>query len=142
MIPALKNAEFLRYGIMHKNNFINSPNCLNKDLSLKAYPSVFIAGQLSGVEGYVESIASGLLCAINLHLKLQGKEPIILDSQTVLGALATFITTPTENFQPMNANYGILAPLQEQIRDKAKKKQEYALRSLSIIKNIKEKINE
>ena len=142
MIPALKNAEFLRYGIMHKNNFINAPNCLNKDLSLKAYPQVFIAGQLSGVEGYVESIASGLLCAINLHLKLQNKEPIILDATTVLGALATFITTPSANFQPMNANYGILAPLQEKVRDKSLKKQAYATRALEIINSIKEKIYE
>ena len=141
MIPALKNAEFLRYGVMHKNNFINSPECLNKDLSLKDYPLVYIAGQLSGVEGYVESIASGLLCAINLHLKISGQEPIILDSQTVLGALQSYVTTKNANFQPMNANYGIISPLAEHVRDKSEKKKQYANRALNIINNVKENIN-
>ena len=142
LIPALKNAEFLRYGVMHKNNFINSPNSLNEDLSLKNYPYVFIAGQLSGVEGYVESIASGLLCAINLHLKLSNKQTIKPNPQTVIGALQGYVTTKNENFQPMNANYGILAPLEEHVRDKSLKKKMLGERSLQIIKNIKENINE
>lgn len=141
MIPALKNAEFLRYGVMHKNNFINSPKSLSKDLSLKDYPLVYIAGQLSGVEGYVESIASGLLCAINLDLKLKGEQPLPLDSNTVLGALSTYVTTENSSFQPMNANYGILAPLEEKVRDKSLKKKMLADRAIEIINNLKETVN-
>ncbi len=141
MIPALKNAEFLRYGVMHKNNFINSPKSLNKDLSLKEYPLVYIAGQLGGVEGYVESIATGLLCAINLDLKLRGNKPLELDSKTVLGALSTYVTTENANFQPMNANYGILAPLEQVIRDKSTKKKMLGERAIEITKNLKEIIN-
>ncbi len=141
MIPALKNAEFLRYGVMHKNNFINSPKSLNEDLSIKAYPLVFIAGQLGGVEGYVESIATGLLCAINLDLKLQGKRALPIDTKTVLGALASYVTTENASFQPMNANYGILAPLDGIIKDKALKKKMLGERSIEITKNLKEIIN-
>jgi len=141
MIPALKNAEFLRYGVMHKNNFINAPKSLNQDLSLKDYPLVFIAGQLGGVEGYVESMATGLLCAINLDLKLNGKTALPLDSKTVLGALATYVTTENSNFQPMNANYGILAPLDSVIRDKSLKKKMLGDRAIEITKNLKEIIN-
>ena len=141
MIPALKNAEFLRYGVMHKNNFINAPKSLNQDLSLKDYPLVFIAGQLGGVEGYVESMATGLLCAINLDLKLNGKTALPLDSKTVLGALATYVTTENANFQPMNANYGILAPLDSVIRDKSLKKKMLGDRAIEITKNLKEIIN-
>ena len=141
MIPALKNAEFLRYGVMHKNNYLNSPKSLNKDLSLKQYPNVFIAGQLSGVEGYVESIGSGLLCAINLDLKLRGLSCLPLDSNTVLGALSVYVTTENSSFQPMNANYGILAPLEEKIRDKSLKKKLLGERTIQTIYNLKESIN-
>ena len=140
MIPALKNAEFLRYGIMHKNHYINSPEVLNKDLSLKACPYTFIAGQLSGVEGYVESIAGGLICAINLVRKLEGKEYLPLTNNTVLGALTNYVTTQSGNFQPMNANYGIISPLEEKIRDKALKKELMGKRALEEIKDYKEKI--
>lgn len=134
MIPALKNAEFLRYGVMHRNTFINSPSCLNSDFSLKNKPSVFFAGQITGVEGYVESAASGLLAAVHLYTKLNGKKPVIPDCTTVLGALSAHISNATQNFQPMNANFGILAPLEKHIRDK---KQRYCALAERAIENIK-----
>lgn len=142
LIPALKNAEFLRYGVMHKNHFINAPTTLNKDLSLKNYPLTFVAGQLSGVEGYVESIAGGFICAVNIDRKLSGKEPVLFPPETVMGALQSFITTESEKFEPMNANYGIIVPLQERIRDKSEKKRRIGVRALEKIKEIKEIINE
>ncbi|MBE5756752.1 MAG: methylenetetrahydrofolate--tRNA-(uracil(54)-C(5))-methyltransferase (FADH(2)-oxidizing) TrmFO [Clostridiales bacterium] len=134
LIPALKNAEFLRYGVMHKNTFINSPKVLNNDFSLKEYPFIFFAGQISGVEGYVESIASGLVSAISMERKLNGKPPIDFTNKTVIGALSNYVATVNENFQPMNANFGILPNLQ--IRDKKQKKEEQAKISLAKIKEI------
>ena len=134
MIPALKNADFLRYGVMHRNTFIDSPRCLNIDFSLKGNESLFFAGQITGVEGYVESAASGLLAAINLYQKLQGGDLSVPDNTTVLGALSAHISAPNENFQPMNANFGILAPLEEYIRDK---KQRYRALAERAIENIK-----
>lgn len=119
MIPALKNAEFMRYGVMHRNSFINSPVLLNKNLSLKANPNVFFAGQLSGVEGYMESAASGILAAINAFAYINGRKPLILPITTMLGAIINYITNPdTKKFQPMGANFGLLPPLTERIRDK------------------------
>lgn len=135
MIPALRNAEYLRYGVMHRNTFINSPSCLNADFSLKSNPTVFFAGQITGVEGYVESAASGLLAAIHILRKLNGEQPIIPDNTTVLGALSAHISGVTENFQPMNANFGILKPAEKTIRDK---KQRYAYLAERAIENIKE----
>lgn len=134
MIPALKNADFLRYGVMHRNTFIDSPRCLNIDFSLKGNESLFFAGQITGVEGYVESAASGLLAAINLYQKLQGGDLSVPDNTTVLGALSAHISAPNENFQPMNANFGILKPLNEIVRDK---KRRYALLAERAIENIK-----
>ena len=134
MIPALKNADFLRYGVMHRNTFIDSPRCLNIDFSLKCNESLFFAGQITGVEGYVESAASGLLAAINLYQKLQGGDLSVPDNTTVLGALSAHISAPNENFQPMNANFGILKPLNEIVRDK---KRRYALLAERAIENIK-----
>ena len=137
MIPALKNAEFLRYGVMHRNTFINSPKSLNFDYSLKTMPNVFIAGQLSGVEGYVESAGSGLLAAIYLERKLNGKSEIRISDNTVLGALAKYVTTLSDNFQPMNANFGILPPIT--LRDKKERKRLMAERSIADVdKFIKE----
>ncbi len=133
MIPALKNADFLRYGVMHRNTFINSPSCLNSDFSLKAKPTVFFAGQITGVEGYVESAASGLLAARHLYSKLQGREPVIPDNTTVLGALSAHIAGASENFQPMNANFGILKSPEMKIRDK---KQRYAYLAKCALKEI------
>ena len=131
LIPALKNAEFVRYGVMHKNIFINSPALLDCDFSMKSKPEIFFAGQISGVEGYVESKAGGLMCGVNAFRRLKGKAPIKPDGATLCGALALYVSSPNECFQPMNANFGILKPLGEEIRDKAKKKEAYALRALA-----------
>ncbi len=142
IIPALKNAEFLRYGVMHRNTYINAPEVLNSDFSMKQYPLTFFAGQISGVEGYVESIASGLMCAIHMDRKLQGKEALVLDNTTVIGALSNYVATENSDFQPMNSNYGILAPLGENIRNKKDKKALLSKRAIENIKKIKEIINE
>ena len=109
LIPGLENAKFARYGLMHRNSYIYAPKILNDDLSMKVNKNIFIAGQLSGVEGYVESAASGLLAAIYLYLRLKNKEFKPLSFNTVLGALVRYIThTGLNNFQPMNANFGII----------------------------------
>lgn len=133
IIPALKNAEYHRYGVMHKNTFINSPSVLNKDYSLKEYPQIFFAGQITGVEGYVESAASGLTAGIYCLRKMQNKEQVTVSENTVLGALARYITTENKDFQPMNANFGILPSLNMMIRDKAERKRVMAERSLKEI---------
>lgn len=131
LIPALKNAEFMRYGVMHRNSFINSPKLLNSDLSLKKYPNIFFAGQLSGVEGYMESAASGIIAGINAVRKLKGEEPFVLPKFTMIGALLGYITDGTvENFQPMGANFGILPPLEEKIKDKRERYMALSQRSL------------
>ena len=135
IIPALKNAEFLRYGVMHRNTFINSPLCLNADFSLKSNPTVFFAGQITGVEGYVESAASGILAAVHMLEKLNGREPVIPDNTTVSGALSAHISGANENFQPMNANFGILKSPEKLIKDK---KQRYAYLTERALKNISE----
>lgn len=137
MIPALKNAEFVRFGVMHRNSFINSPKILNSDLSLKISNNIFFAGQLSGVEGYMESAASGIVAGINAVNKLQGKSPIILPNISMIGALLNYITDETvENFQPMGANFGILPPLENHIRDKRERYAALANRSLDYFKTI------
>ncbi len=131
MIPGLENAEFVRFGVMHRNTFINSPKLLNKDLSLKANSDIFFAGQLSGVEGYMESAASGIICGINAAKKVLGEEAVILPEFSMIGALLNYITDETvENFQPMGANFGILPPLSEKIRDKRERYQAFSNRSL------------
>ena len=125
MIPALKDAEFMRYGVMHRNSFINSPELLNKNLSLKANPNVFFAGQLSGVEGYMESAASGIMAGLNVFAYINGKNPFVLPTTTVIGAILNYITDPnTKKFQPMGANFGLLPPLDMRVRDK---KERYGL---------------
>lgn len=119
LIPALKNAEFVRYGVMHRNSFINSPQVLNRDLSAKADGRVFFAGQLSGVEGYMESAASGIIAGRNALARSRGEAPLILPEFTMIGALLNYITgTDSDNFQPMGANFGILPPLDARIKDK------------------------
>ena len=131
MIPGLENAEFVRFGVMHRNTFINSPKLLNSDLSLKCNNNIFFAGQLSGVEGYMESAASGIIAGINAAARLCGKEPLILPKYTMIGALLSYICDETvENFQPMGANFGILPPLEEKIRDKRERYMALAERSL------------
>jgi len=140
IIPALKNAEFLRYGVMHKNTFINSTKVLNPDFSLKEHPKVFFAGQITGVEGYVESACSGLMAGIYALRKLKGKSEVLISDQTVTGALVKYITTGNKDFEPMNANFGILPPLGRVIRDKAERKREMAERSLERVGEFKKEI--
>ncbi|MBE6787837.1 MAG: methylenetetrahydrofolate--tRNA-(uracil(54)-C(5))-methyltransferase (FADH(2)-oxidizing) TrmFO [Ruminococcaceae bacterium] len=135
LIPALKNAEFMRYGVMHRNSFINSPKLLSVDLSLKEYPNIFFAGQLSGVEGYMESAASGIIAGINAVKRLKGEQPLVLPKFTMIGALLGYITDESvEKFQPMGANFGILPPLEEKIRDKRERYMALAQRSLEFFK--------
>lgn len=141
MIPALAHAEFARYGVMHRNTFLNAPAVLNADYSAKEDPNLYFAGQMTGVEGYVESAASGLCAAINLFLKIKGELPAAWDAETVCGALSLHVSTPRENFQPMNANYAILAPLSQNTRDKALKKRLYAERALEKIRELRARID-
>lgn len=140
MIPGLKNAEFMRYGVMHRNSFINSPKLLAKDLSLKADKNIFFAGQLSGVEGYMESAASGIVAGINAAARIIGKDPLVLPQFSMIGALLGYITDPTvEKFQPMGANFGILPALDVKIRDKRERYMALSNRSLMWFdENIKE----
>ncbi len=123
LIPALKNAEFIRYGVMHRNSYINAPLCLNNCGQLKEYPNIFIAGQLSGVEGYVESIGSGLFCAINMYRYINKKNLMPLPSTTCMGAIMNYIACLASpfNFQPMNSNYGIIQ-CDKEFKDKKMKK--------------------
>lgn len=139
MIPALKNADFVKYGVMHRNSFINAPKHLNYDFSVKGYENLYIAGQLSGVEGYMESTASGLMAGIFLANKILGKSLDPFPKTTIMGVIANYITTAnSENFQPMNANFGILPELDEKIKDKSERKQKYFERAVKDIKNYKE----
>lgn len=132
MIPALHDAEFLRYGVMHRNTFIDAPRTLNSDYSLKENRSVFFAGQITGVEGYMESASSGLLCGINAARVLHGQAAVTLPETTMMGAMARYISDPTvTDFQPMGANFGILPELEHRPRDKAERGQAYADRALS-----------
>ncbi len=132
MFPALKNAEFVRYGVMHRNTFINSPGVLNSDFSMKNNPRIFFAGQISGVEGYMESASSGILAGYNAARKLFGEESIQLPKITMMGALSQYISDETvTNFQPMGAAFGIIEPLAEKIRDKKERYEALAQRSLS-----------
>ncbi|MBQ3019180.1 MAG: methylenetetrahydrofolate--tRNA-(uracil(54)-C(5))-methyltransferase (FADH(2)-oxidizing) TrmFO [Clostridia bacterium] len=136
MIPALKNAEFLRYGVMHRNTYIQSPDVLNRDFSVKNNRRLFFAGQITGVEGYVESAASGLLAAIHIADEILGRPAHVFDEETVCGALETHISTAVKDFQPMNANFGILAPMPMRIRDKKERYRALAERALAKMKEI------
>ena len=119
MIPGLEHAEFVRYGVMHRDTFMDSPRLLSKSLSLKSEPRLFFAGQFTGVEGYTESAATGILVGINAARFASGEEPLVLPPETMLGALISYITDESVgNFQPMGANMGILPPLEKKIRHK------------------------
>ena len=134
MIPALKNAEFLKYGVMHRNSYLNSPKVLNKDLSLKKFPNVFIAGQLSGVEGYMESASMGIAVALSILARTKDRE-FSLGDVTMIGSLISYITNPgnADNFQPMNSNYGIIKELENRSRDKKENRQRIYERSMAFI---------
>ena len=134
MIPALKNAEFVRYGVMHRNTFLQSPKLLDKYYADRRNPLVAFAGQMTGVEGYVESAASGFLAAVAMAAKVQGKEPPDFPQETAIGALGLYISDERiEHFQPMNVNFSIISPLQQRIKKKAEKNLAIANRSLEII---------
>ena len=131
LIPALRNAEFARFGVMHRNTFINSPKILEASCNVKDDPDMFFAGQITGVEGYMESGASGLLAGINAYNRASGLDMLVLPEYTMIGALAHYISDGTvKDFQPMGANIGILPPLEQNIRDKKLKAQAHADRSL------------
>ena len=133
MIPGLENAEFAKYGVMHRNTYINSTKLLDNTYNLKFDNRIYFAGQLTGVEGYVESISSGFVAGINACNQFENKEKIIFDNKTVIGSLSEYISSPKDNFQPMNANFGILPKLQNKIRDKKERYQTLAKRSLKKI---------
>ena len=138
MFPALKNAEFVRYGVMHRNTFLNSPGLLSYDFSLKKEPRIYFAGQISGVEGYMESASSGILAGYNAARRLFGEEPILLPKITMMGALSQYISDETvKNFQPMGAAFGIIDPLPDRIKDKKERYETLANRSLDYFKTIK-----
>ncbi len=130
-IPGLKNAEFIKYGVMHRNTYINGSRLLDNTYNLKTNKNIYFAGQISGVEGYVESIASGIVAALNAINQLQNKEKVIFSDKTMIGSLSKYISTPNEKFQPMNANFGILPELEgKRIKDKKLRYKELANRSL------------
>ena len=156
LIPGLENAEFVKYGVMHRNTYINSPDLLDETYNLKSNNNIFFAGQITGVEGYVESISSGLISALNAvkifkqeNKKLNDKndkdktnlKKIIFPEETMIGALAKYISTTNKNFQPMNANFGILPELGERIKDKKLKYQKLADRALECLKEIMNILN-
>ena len=150
MIPGLEKAEFAKYGVMHRNTFINSPELLDETYNLKENKNIFFAGQITGVEGYVESIASGLVAGINAALKYnhfhdntfhnKNIEKIVFPNETIIGSLCKYISTENKNFQPMNANFGILPQLNENIRDKKQRYERLANRALDNLENILEEI--
>jgi len=136
MIPGLHNAEFVRYGVMHKNTYINSPHLLDDHFCLKQLPRYYFAGQMTGVEGYVESAASGLVAGVNVAMAVLGKEPVDFPPETALGALAHYISNAnTKNFQPMNVNFGLIPPLNIRIRKKKEKNALIAERALKALEN-------
>ncbi len=131
LIPGLENAEFMRYGVMHRNTFINSPKLLTEHFNMREYGNIFFAGQITGVEGYIESAASGILAGKNMLRRLEGRDMITLPRECMLGALSKYISDETvADFQPMGANMGILPPLEERIKDKKERYRQIALRGL------------
>ena len=131
MIPGLENAEFVRYGVMHRNSFLNSPKLLNADFSLRNNPNIFFAGQITGVEGYMESAASGIMAGINAVRRAEGEEPLVLSEYNMIGALSQYISDESvTNFQPMGANFGVLPPIEPKIRDKRERYMALANRAL------------
>ena len=141
LIPALKNAEFVRYGVMHRNTFLNSPKILNSDFSVKSNGNIFFAGQITGVEGYMESASSGIVAGINAARRAVRESSIVLPDTTMIGCLSRYISDITvEDFQPMGANFGILPELENRPRDKKERGQAYAVRSLNDLKLFTESV--
>ena len=132
LIPALHDAEFMRYGVMHRNTFINSPSLLNADFSFRERENLFFAGQITGVEGYMESASSGILAGLNAARRLRGEKTVTLPKTTMMGALSAYISDRSvKNFQPMGANFGVLPPLENKIRDKKERYAALSKRGLS-----------
>ena len=143
MIPGLQNAEFVRYGVMHKNTYLNSPQLLNADFRLRANPRFFFAGQMTGVEGYVESAASGLMAGVQAVCALQGLPPVDFPEVTAMGALAHYISNPAiTDFQPMNVNYGIMPPLEKRVRTSRFRNELLAQRALRAFEQVKVRCSE
>ena len=136
MIPGLENAEFARYGVMHRNTYLNGPDMLGANYALKGNPLIRFAGQLSGVEGYMESTASGLVAAVGLACALDGKPEPDFTQKTILGALARHVSTPNANFQPMNANFGILEPLEARVRGKRNRYEKLGERAENVLSEV------
>ncbi len=139
MIPGLENAEFARYGVMHRNTFLNSPGILDNTYRMISRPGVYFAGQMTGVEGYVESAASGLVAGMALARRLQGMEPVNFGTSTAIGALANYIAAPNSAFQPMNITFGLIDPLDRRVRGKAQRYEQISQRAISILKDLIEK---
>ncbi len=140
MIPGLENAQFVRYGVMHRNSFINSPQVLNSDFSLRKNKNIFFAGQITGVEGYMESASSGILAGINAVRRAKGEESFVPEDVTMIGALCRYISDETvKNFQPMGANFGILPPIEPKIRDK---RERYAALAKRAVESLSSSIGE
>jgi len=141
MIPALHDAEFLRYGVMHRNTFLNSPRLLDRYYRLKAEPRISFAGQMTGVEGYVESAASGFLVGVETARRLRGMEPVNFPQETAIGALGLYVSNQSiVAFQPMNINFGIIPPLDHRVKGKRNKNAELSQRSLAVIDQMKEEV--
>ncbi len=139
MIPALHAAEFMRYGVMHRNTYLDSPRHLDGQYRLRSQPRLRFAGQVTGVEGYVESAASGLLCGIQTARELQGKEPLDFTRKTAIGALAAYVSDESvTDFQPMNVNYGIIEPLGRRVKGKRNKNAELSRRALEIVAGLRD----
>ena len=141
MIPALRNAQFLRYGVMHRNTYLDSPRLLDRYYRLKAEPRIAFAGQMTGVEGYVESCASGFLAGVELARRLNGQTPIDFPAETAIGALGLYVSNGSVgDFQPMNINFGIIPPLDHRVKGKRNKNAELSQRSLAILEGIKQEV--
>ncbi|GAE29234.1 FADH(2)-oxidizing methylenetetrahydrofolate--tRNA-(uracil(54)-C(5))-methyltransferase TrmFO [Halalkalibacter hemicellulosilyticus] len=141
LIPGLEEAEIVRYGVMHRNTFINSPNLLKSTYQYKHKEELFFAGQITGVEGYVESAAAGLIAGINAARLLKGEELVTFPEWTVIGSMAQYITTANpKNFQPINANFGLLPPLEKRIKNKKERYEQLAERALDTIQNFVKKV--
>ena len=141
MIPALKDAQFLRYGVMHRNTYLDSPRLLDRYYRLKSQSRIAFAGQMTGVEGYVESCASGFLVGVETARRLKGQAPIDFPQETAIGALGLYVSNQTVGvFQPMNINFGIIPPLDHRVKGKRNKNAELSQRSLAIIEARREEI--
>ena len=141
MIPALKDAQFLRYGVMHRNTYLDSPRLLDRYYRLRKQPRIAFAGQMTGVEGYVESCASGFLAGVEMARRLKGQAPLNFPQETAIGALGLYVSNESVGvFQPMNINFGIIPPLDHRVKGKRNKNAELSARSLQIIDQMREEV--